>query len=81
MKIDVLFFAGSVDIFGERRIERIMDDGSTVGRLLEQLVLEYPTFARLSEVASVAVNAEYISHDRQLADGDEVAIIPPVSGG
>ena len=81
MNVDVLFFAGSVDIFGERQLVRALDAGATVGRLIEELVGEFPAFARLSEVVSVAVNAEYVGHDQALVNGDEVAIIPPVSGG
>ena len=81
MKVDVLFFAGSVDIFGVRRVARILDDGLTVGHLIQELVAEFAAFEGLSEVVSVAVNAEYVGRDQALADGDEVAIIPPVSGG
>ena len=81
MRVNVLLFANCADIVGERRIEVDAAEGSTVGRLLEQLVLDYPGLARMSEIASVAVNAEYTDSDRQLVHGDEVAIIPPVSGG
>ena len=46
-----------------------------------QLVREFPELARYERSISSAVNADYARMDRSLADGDEVAFLPPVSGG
>jgi molybdopterin converting factor small subunit len=45
------------------------------------LVAERPTFGAYERAISVAVNAEYSRMSAVLADGDEVAFMPPVSGG
>jgi MoaE-MoaD fusion protein len=59
---------------GERRLE--LEEGSTAGDVWAALALGDEPSGLL-----YAVNREYAERDRQLADGDEVAVIPPVSGG
>ncbi|KAI9592481.1 hypothetical protein BDF19DRAFT_425295 [Syncephalis fuscata] len=55
----------------------------TLGRLLAIAVEQHPALAKCLQTAVIAVNMEYIDKDehRVLVAGDEVAIIPPVSGG
>lgn len=55
--------------------------GTSVGSLLEMVRAECGQPERLLSVAAVAVNQEYADRGRVLVDGDEVAILPPVSGG
>ncbi len=81
MKVEILFFANCADIVGRRSVERTIAAGTTVGDLVEQLSTEFPAMRKVAEVASFSVNAEYTALDRPLGDGDEVAVIPPVSGG
>lgn len=65
--------AGSVDIeLGPR--PRVRD-------LLQRLCERYPQLGPTLETALVAVNLEYVGPDFELGERDEVAIIPPVSGG
>jgi len=78
--VTVKFFAAAADAAGRRTLE-VDWSGRTLAQLLEFLEQQYPNLARLAPVLSVAVNREYASGDRVLADGDEVALIPPVSGG
>jgi molybdopterin converting factor subunit 1 len=59
---------------GERRLE--LDDGATTGDVWSALELGQEPPGLL-----YAVNKEYAERDRPLAEGDEVALIPPVSGG
>ncbi len=49
--------------------------------VLQQLQIEHPDIGPLVEHTLVAVNQEYAESDRILAEGDELALIPPVSGG
>jgi molybdopterin synthase catalytic subunit/molybdopterin converting factor small subunit len=55
--------------------------GATVGVLVERLKEEGTISEALLQAAAVAVNQSYATHAEVLEDGDEVAILPPVSGG
>jgi molybdopterin synthase catalytic subunit len=81
MKIIVCFFAGHRDIVGrsEQRFE--LEPGSTVGALWEQLVAAHPRLAGFRGRLLYAVNQQFSTPETELHDGDEVAFIPPVSGG
>ena len=56
-------------------------DGSTVDQLRDELGMLYPVVVPYLATLVCAVDDEYVPTDHQLADGDEVALIPPVSGG
>ena len=58
-----------------------LTEGATVRDALGQLRLMFPHLAPPTVDILVAVNATYVSPDHALDDGDEVALIPPVSGG
>ena len=80
--MQVKFFGIARDIVGASKMEVSSGNAVTysVADLKRYLVREFPKFAELSSFA-VAVNSEYALDDLALAQGDEVAIIPPVSGG
>lgn len=79
MEINVLAFGIAKDIFGASAINITLNDATTAG-LKAELENKYP---RLKQLASymVAVNNEYAEDNGVLSERDEVAIIPPVSGG
>ena len=58
-----------------------LPDGATVGYLAEEMVRRFPDLTQDAQRLVVAVNHEYRDHLYGLDDGDEVALIPPVSGG
>ena len=80
--MEVLLFGIAKDIVGKTVMH--LDEGgevpASVSELKEQLISSYPEFAKLSSLA-IAVNSEYATDDVSLERGDEIAIIPPVSGG
>ncbi|MGC1516223.1 MAG: MoaD/ThiS family protein [Maribacter sp.] len=78
----VLFFGIAKDIVGssEMNWSTGVQKTSTVGALKTQLYAQYPELSRLSSLA-VAVNSEYANDGVTLGSTDEIAIIPPVSGG
>jgi molybdopterin converting factor subunit 1 len=79
MKIKVSFFAQSREIAGQSQMDFEIKEGDTVSDLLSRLISR---FHDLSSVhIMVAVNSSYVDNSQILHDGDEVAIIPPVSGG
>src|SRR2546423_2905685 len=77
----VLFFGAARDAVGEDQIQLQLASGSTVGQALERLISNYPDLSRFGNSLLLAVNQEYADAKRQLRDGDELAIFPPVSGG
>ena len=81
MEITIRYFAGHRDIVGraEERVE--LGDGATVGELWELLVGRYPRLGGYSGRLLYAVNQEFGTLETELHNGDEVALIPPVSGG
>jgi molybdopterin converting factor subunit 1 len=80
MKVNVLAFGITKDIFGAASVGVEMANDATVYNLKYLLEKEYP---RLKQLASymVAVNNEYALPGDTVHERDEVAIIPPVSGG
>lgn len=80
MKIKILAFGIAKDIFGGASVNLEMANDSTVYNLKYLLEQQYP---RLKQLASymVAVNNEYALPGDSLHERDEIAIIPPVSGG
>jgi molybdopterin converting factor subunit 1 len=63
----------------EARLE--LSDGATVGVAAAEIGKRFPALNPLMARTSFAVNREYAKPDRALADGDELALIPAVSGG
>ncbi|MFP6664168.1 MAG: molybdopterin converting factor subunit 1 [Deltaproteobacteria bacterium] len=80
MKIHIRLFASLRERLGHAELDREIPAGANVGDLLAALKIEFPALAGCGRVA-YAVNSEYTDADQALADGDELALIPPVSGG
>jgi molybdopterin synthase catalytic subunit len=81
MKVDVLYFALIRERLGKSREAIDLPDGSTAADLLERLAQAYPALSGLREAVRVAVNQEFVPPGHRLSAGDEIALIPPVSGG
>ena len=81
MRVRLLYFASFRDAVGVDEELRHVDEGTTVAALWESLRGRVPHFARYANMPSAAVNCEYVPGGRPLADGDEVAFLPPIAGG
>ena len=81
MRVTVKLFARLRDIAGTPELTREVASGATVGSLWQQIATEFPEIASYERSISTAVNADYARRNQVLADGDEVAFLPPVSGG
>ena len=79
MKVTVRCFATVRELLGAESLEVEVAAGTTVQGLLEQLAAGAPDLLRLP--LARAVNRAYAAAERVLEDGDEVAFIPPISGG
>ena len=77
--MNVRCFASVRELLGEDQLEVELADGATVETLKGLLTERAPDLARLQ--LAFAVNRDYAAPDRVLSDGDEVAFIPPISGG
>jgi molybdopterin converting factor subunit 1 len=79
--VTVRLFARLRDLVGSGELQREIAAGATVAAVWESLVREHPNIAPYGESMSCAVNAEYARMTTAVNDGDEVAFLPPVSGG
>lgn len=81
MRITVRLFARLRDIAGAAELGRDVAPDATIGSVWRQLVSEFPDLGDYERSISSAVNADYARMDQKVRDGDEVAFLPPVSGG
>ena len=81
MRVTVRLFARLRDIAGASELAREVAPGATIGAVWRQLAGEYPELEQYGRSISSAVNADYARMDHVLSEGDEVAFLPPVSGG
>jgi molybdopterin converting factor subunit 1 len=81
MRVTVRLFARLRDLAGAGEISREVPPESTVDAVWATLVRDYPAFEAYRPSLSCAVNAEYARFHTPVAEGDEVAFLPPVSGG
>ena len=81
MRVRVELFAGLREVIGQHEIEVELPERASVGDLREGLGRDFPKLAPFLPSLVCAVNQEYRSREYLLQDGDEVALIPPISGG
>lgn len=80
MRVTIRLFASYAEAFGREALPLDLADGATVADCLALLRAE-PAANRLPPSPLVAVNQRYARPETALAEGDEVALIPPVAGG
>ena len=81
MRVTVRLFARLKDIAGAPEIERDVPADATLADVWAVLATDFPAMAPYRGSVSGARNAEYARMDAVVADGDEIAFLPPVSGG
>jgi molybdopterin converting factor subunit 1 len=81
MTLTVLLFAKLRDAAGGEAVAVELPADATVADLRQRLAGDFPALAGLLERSAVAVNHDFADDARPLRPGDEVAVIPPVSGG
>ncbi len=80
MTLTILAFGVAKDILGGSSVRLDSDKELTIGQLKSELERSYPELCRLTSFA-FAVNNEYAGAEQVIREHDEIAIIPPVSGG
>jgi molybdopterin converting factor subunit 1 len=79
--IKVLLFGAAADRAGTREIELPVDEDVTLAEIWPLLAWRHPDLAPMRDTLAFAVNGEYARGDAGVSPGDEVAVLPPVSGG
>ena len=79
--VTVLFFGAARDAVGRSEIDFSLKGNPTAANAFAQVLEEFPDLRRFGRSLLLAVNQEYASADREVQDGDELALFPPVSGG
>jgi molybdopterin converting factor subunit 1 len=81
MKAKVRLFARLSELAGAREVEVEVGEGLSAAEVYQSLCAQYPALGGLNGSLRYAVNGEYAEPSHPVGDGDEVALIPPVSGG
>ena len=81
MRVKVLLFAGLRDAVGAPEVPLALHDGATIADAWRALAAVHPGVTPYAASLSCARNAEYARMADLVTDGDEIAFLPPVSGG
>lgn len=81
IQVKVKLFAIYQEVFGTQELDLILPPQSTVNNILQSLIEQKPQLAKWQEVTRFGVNLKFVPPETLLHDGDEVVLIPPVSGG
>jgi molybdopterin converting factor subunit 1 len=81
ISVRVLFFGAARDAVGQTEVDVSLKGNSTAANAFEEVLEKFPKLRRFGRSLLFAVNQEYAAADREVKDGDELAIFPPVSGG
>ncbi len=79
-EIYILAFGIVKEITGSQMVSLTIASQITAGELMQQLISLYPELSKLRSIA-IAINGVYATTDTIISPGDELALIPPVSGG
>lgn len=81
VNVTVKFFASYREVVGLRETTLSLEEGQTLGTLLNRLLEDHPKLAAHRDSMLLAVNQEFVAPEVRLHNGDEVAVLPPVGGG
>ena len=81
MQVTVLLFAAHREAAGKHEFIAELPEGATVSDALARVCAEYPAIAKSARAVAFALNRTHVTADAKLAQGDEVALLPPVAGG
>src|SRR5688500_15604040 len=81
IKVRVLFFGAARDAVGQEQFEIELESPINADGARAKLLSAYPSLQRFGNSLLFAVNQQYAQGDREISEGDELAVFPPVSGG
>lgn len=81
IRITILYFASVKDATGLRMEAIELPRDTSIEKLLTKISLTYPNIQSILNIIQISVNYKMVHMDTILKDGDEVALLPPISGG
>lgn len=81
IQVTVKLFAIYQEVFNTSELKLAFPVTTTAGKVLEFLIEQKPQLAKWRTVTRFGVNLKFVEANTILQDGDEVVLIPPVSGG
>jgi molybdopterin synthase sulfur carrier subunit len=79
--ITVKLFAAYQEAYGVPEMTMELADGTTVSEVLDRLIANRPELNQWRDLTRLGINLQFVAPETTLHDGDEVVLIPPVSGG
>lgn len=79
--ITLKLFAVYQEALGEPERVLTLPVGTTVGEVRDRLITEHPSLAQWKDVTRFGINLQFVEADTPLKEGDDLVLIPPVSGG
>lgn len=81
IRVKVLFFGRLKDVIGESEVTIELNEASTIEQLFALYSRRVPELAKYRSSVVASRNQEFVAWDTPVGSGDEVAFLPPVSGG
>jgi molybdopterin synthase sulfur carrier subunit len=81
ISVTVKLFAAYQEAYGVSELVRQFPPGTPVKAVLDNFIEEHPPLNRWRTLTRFGVNLQFVEPDMVMQDGDEVVLIPPVSGG
>jgi len=80
-RVDVALFAAARELAGAETVTIEIPDHATAATVLQTLANQHPRLQELLPACRLAIDLRFVSPDEPIAGGEQVALIPPVSGG
>jgi molybdopterin synthase catalytic subunit/molybdopterin converting factor small subunit len=81
VRVKVLFFGMLKDIAGRSEDHIEVADGERLGDIFDRYALQFPRMGQMASSIVLACNQQFCNRSNEVSDGDEIAFLPPVSGG
>ncbi|HAG83455.1 MAG TPA: molybdopterin synthase sulfur carrier subunit [Cyanobacteria bacterium UBA11162] len=81
IRVTIKLFAAYQDAYGVPELQREFSGSTPVSAILDGLIAEHPELHGWRDLTRFGINLQFAEPDTLLQDGDEVVLIPPVSGG
>ena len=79
--VKLKLFAVYQETLGRLDKEMVLPIGTTAGEVRDHLIADYPTLSKWRNLTRFGINLQFVAASTPLEDGDELVLIPPVSGG